>query len=186
MGCNFKAALMTNLSTISVTVQCFLPSKPLPALPEEQPVPSLSLPPSLIFNKERGQVKHVMFRGVKQLWIMTQELTDPADSFFFSPTPSTLAEDCICSKNLSCDLNRQPAGSKPAYLFFRLQPFRLHGYHNCSCSEDMLLPSGPRPPALELRSLSQAEPGCAGRYFFSFFSEHLRNSVEYTSCSPQT
>ncbi|TKS67774.1 hypothetical protein D9C73_000902 [Collichthys lucidus] len=40
-----------------------------------------------------------------------------------------------------------------------LWPFRLHGYHNCSCSEDMLLPSGPRPPALELRSLSQAEPG---------------------------
>ncbi|TKS67780.1 hypothetical protein D9C73_000896 [Collichthys lucidus] len=37
-------------------------------------------------------------------------------------------------------------------------PSTLAGDGVCG-EEDMLLPSGPRPPALELRSLSQAEPG---------------------------
>lgn len=81
---------------------------------------------------------------------------------------------------VSWDLNRLLDGSKPVSLFFWLQPFRLHGYHNCSCSEDMLLPSGPRPPALELRSLSQAEPGFTGRCFFFAF---LRTSLEFDTAS---
>lgn len=106
---------------------------------------------------------------------MTEEPAEVLDPLFLkAPLHSARMAS---AEEVSSDLNRQPAGSKPVSLFFWLQPFRLHGYHNCSCSEDMLLPSGPRPPALEPRSLSQTRLGSAGGCFFSLSPQNMPGSL---------
>lgn len=66
----------------------------------------------------------MMFQGgAKQRQIVTEEPVEVLDSLFLkAPRHSARMAP---AEEVSSDLNRQPAGSKPVSLFFWLQPFPL-------------------------------------------------------------